>query len=504
MKLFDPESPGAAALRATIASTLLEKLGPGAVDPEALPKLAVSLLSSGADPDALSASIISERFLEASVAKDFSVWLLDHVRLHASDYGFGAAVGGELLAAGNGNAMMSQGQGFGGYGGGGGDEEEERRRKSNADAAGAGAAGAAGNVSEYSNRGGRGRGRGRGGFARGGSAGRGRGGVRLGISRGGGGSSTAGVSKASSSRRSVFDRLGAGAPGAAADAAAAATAAPAAGRDSDDAMTAEATTAGATAGAAAAAAAVAAAAAATAAAATTATASAVSDPARLKALREELVRLRQEAIKSSGAVAGATTASGGAAAAAASTASVSSLAAGRTVLVKNVHFDATDASLAEHFRAAGLAVERATIARAGAGGGPSKGYGVVALLSVEAAGRALALAGSTLEGREIDVVPARPTGIALEEGVFAGVVGGRSDDRGRGGVGGFRGGRGRGRGRAAAAVAARGRGRGRFSRSSSSLTYVRPELAAERAAEAAAARRAALDAELDALAAGRG
>ena len=215
--------------------------------------------------------------------------------------------------------------------------------------------------------------------------------------------------------------------------------------------------------------------------ATATTATAADDPARLKLLREELVRLRQEAIK------------GGAASTSAAP-DISSLAAGRTVLVKNVHFDATDASLAEHFRAAGLAVERATVARAGAGRGPSKGYGVVLLLSVEAARRALALAGSTLEGRAIDVVPARPTGIALEEGV-ASVGGFRGGGRA---VGGFRGGRGGGR---------RGGRGGRFSSSSashSSFSYVRPELAAERAAEAAAARRAALDAELDAISRGKG
>lgn len=227
---------------------------------------------------------------------------------------------------------------------------------------------------------------------------------------------------------------------------------------------------------------------------TTAAGAAADDPARLEALRDELVRLRQEAIK------------GFAASNSISTSSVSSLAAGRTVLVKNVHFDATDASLAEHFRAAGLAVERATIARTGAGRGSSKGYGIVALLSVEAARRALALAGSTLEGREIDVVPAQPTGIALEEGVIFG-GGGGGGYRGRGGhVGGFRGGRrgaGRGGVRRGGAVAARGRGRGRFS-SSSSSSYVRPELAAERAAAAAAARREALDAELDAFASARG
>ena len=250
------------------------------------------------------------------------------------------------------------------------------------------------------------------------------------------------------------------------------------------------------------------------AAATTTTAgAAVDDPARLKSLREELVRLRQEAIK------GAAAANGdGATTPTTSSTSVSSLAAGRTVLVKNVHFDATDASLAEHFRAAGLAVERATVARAGAGRGPSKGYGVVALLSVEAARRALALAGSTLEGRAIDVVPAKPTGIALEEGVlFNGNGGGGGGGGGGGfggfGVGGFRGGGGRvggfrGRGRrgggAVAARATRGRGGGRFASSSSSFSYVRPELEAERAAEAAAARRAALDAELDAFARGKG
>ena len=434
--VINEHSPGAAALRAKIAATLLETLGPEAIDGDkagALAQKAVAMLSSAAagsaagsanaaapDPEALAASF--SEFLEASVARDFTAWLLDHVGKHASDYGFfGEAAGGG-----------------GGVGDGGGGAPEEQRTDAGAGATAAAAAAA------QSFRGGRGRG----GFARGGGrgfAGRGRG-RGLGVSRGG--AAAAGVSKASSSSRSVFDRLGAGAAGAAADAAAAEAAS---GGGGDSAMTAADAAGERT---------------------TTTTAD---DPARLKLLREELVRLRQEAIKVAAAASTTSTAP-----------DISSLAAGRTVLVKNVHFDATDASLAEHFRAAGLAVERATVARAGAGRGPSKGYGVVLLLSVEGARRALALAGSTLEGRAIDVVPARPTGIALEGGVVASFRG-----RGRGGR---RGGRG-------AAAGTRGRG-GRFS--SSSFSYVRPELAAERAAEAAAARRAALDAELDAFARGKG
>ena len=488
--LFDPNSPGAAALRAKIAATLLETLGQGAIDGDkagALAQRAVAMLSAAgsaaaaaADPEALAASFCE--FLEASVARDFAAWLLDHVGKHAIDYGFGEA--GAVAAVGGGEAARNAG-GVGAQLGAGG-QGEEGQSDADVDAAAAAAAAAAiENVSEQSFRGGRGRG---GGFARGrgggggggGFAGLGRGGGGrgfLGISRGGRGGrggAPAGVSKASSSSRSVFDRLGGGAAGAAADAAAAAAVA----GGGDSAMAAaDATAAGAPTPTP-----------------TTTTTTAAEDPARLRALREELVRLRQEAIK--GAASASTSLS---------SSSVSSLAAGRTVLVKNVHFDATDASLAEHFRAAGLAVERATVARAGAGRGPSKGYGVVALLSVEAARRALALAGSTLEGREIDVVPARPTGIALEEGVLGGGGGGGYGGGGGRGSSAFRGRGGRGGGRrGAAAVAARGRGRGRGRSSASSFSYVRPELAAERATEAAAARRAALDAELDAFASGRG
>jgi len=460
--IFDPDSAGATALRSTIASTLASRLEPLAFDADVLPQYAVVLLATGTSQDDV-ASAVGE-FLEPAVARDFAAWLFDHVKTRANDYGFfvdenaaekGGMRGGSEAEDATGDAAENV-------------EDETsnldaERARSDAAAGGRGGAGRGGASSSFS-REGRGGVRGRGG--------RGGGGFDLGVSKGGrGGRGSSSVSKAgaassssSSSSRSVFDRLGTAAKTAAVRVAAV------------DAATEAAEGTGAE------------------------KKPSIGDPARLGALREQLVRLRDAAASASegGADAPPPPSSGPAAA----------TAAGRTVLVKNVHFDADDAALFDHFASAGLRVERATVARSGAGRGASKGYGVVALASVEAAKRALALSGSTLEGREIDVVPALPTGIALGEKLAA-----PSSSSSSFGNAAFRG---RGAGRFARGRRGRGGRGGGFSSSHRhhhhhhhhgpprSMSYVSPELVAQRAAEAAAAKRAALDAELDAMSSGRG